>query len=142
MKTANNPENKARFFAQYWGQKVIMHPVLFKPITMYDVITNPDNGFERDIEKCWLELNSLSNITNEDLIKCYHLYSEICAYDYTMDFASVIDMARHVIKMEGYNWLTKYTKISDYLRSKGYALPYMQLSIKDLIDYGWIKIKL
>ena len=29
----------------------------------------------------------------------------------------------------------------DYLRSKGYALPYMDLSVEDLISYGWIKLK-
>ena len=30
---------------------------------------------------------------------------------------------------------------SDCLRSKGYALPYMDLSVDNLIEYGWIKLK-
>ena len=29
----------------------------------------------------------------------------------------------------------------DYFRSKGYALPYMDLSVEDLVKYGWVKLK-
>lgn len=29
----------------------------------------------------------------------------------------------------------------DYLRSKGYALPWMGLTVDELVEYGWIKIK-
>lgn len=29
----------------------------------------------------------------------------------------------------------------DFLRSKGYALPWMGLSVENLVEYGWIKIK-
>ena len=36
-----------------------------------------------------------------------------------------------------YNSLNLY----DYLRSKGYALPYMGLSVEKQIEYGWIKLK-
>lgn len=32
------------------------------------------------------------------------------------------------------------TKVADYLRSKGYALPYMGISVEDQIKYGWIKL--
>ena len=34
-----------------------------------------------------------------------------------------------------------YIQSLDYIRSKGYAIPYMDLSVKDLIEYGWIKLK-
>lgn len=29
----------------------------------------------------------------------------------------------------------------DYIRSKGYALPWMGLSVEQQIEYGWIKLK-
>ena len=29
----------------------------------------------------------------------------------------------------------------DYLRSKGYALPWLGLSVEEMIEAGWIKIK-
>jgi hypothetical protein len=31
--------------------------------------------------------------------------------------------------------------ITDYLRSKGYALPFMGLSVEQQISYGWVKLK-
>ena len=34
-----------------------------------------------------------------------------------------------------------YIQSLDYLRSKGYAVPYMDLSVEDLVEYGWIKLK-
>ena len=35
----------------------------------------------------------------------------------------------------------KMANTVDYLRSKGYALPWMDLSVEDLVKYGWIKLK-
>ena len=35
------------------------------------------------------------------------------------------------------NWL----HVFDYLRSKGYALPWMDLLVEDLVEYGWVKLK-
>lgn len=34
-----------------------------------------------------------------------------------------------------------YIMIVDYLRSKGYALPYMGLSVEKLVEYGWVNLK-
>jgi hypothetical protein len=32
-------------------------------------------------------------------------------------------------------------ELHDYLRSKGYALPWMGLSVDELVEYGWVKLK-
>ena len=34
-----------------------------------------------------------------------------------------------------------YIQSLDYLRSKGYAPPYMDLSVEDLVEYGLVKLK-
>lgn len=34
-----------------------------------------------------------------------------------------------------------YIAAVDFLRSKGYAVPYMGISVEEQIQYGWIKIK-
>lgn len=31
------------------------------------------------------------------------------------------------------------SKIMDYLRREGYAVPYMGISVDEQIDYGWIE---
>ena len=33
-----------------------------------------------------------------------------------------------------------WLEINDYLRSKGYAVPYMQFSVEDLVKMGWVKL--
>lgn len=34
-----------------------------------------------------------------------------------------------------------FLRVIDYLRSKGYALPYMGISVDEMIEFDWIKIK-
>ena len=38
-------------------------------------------------------------------------------------------------------YIVNILKMSDYLRTKCYALPWMDLSVEDLIEYGWVKLK-
>lgn len=33
-----------------------------------------------------------------------------------------------------------FVAIIDFLRSKGYAMPWMELSVKKMVEYGWIKL--
>jgi len=34
-----------------------------------------------------------------------------------------------------------YIAIVDYLRSKGYAVPFLSMSVEVMVDYGWIKLE-
>lgn len=144
MKTANNKYNKEKFFAQYWQQLVLF--------STEDGVLFPVNGITLiDIEKDYLLLKSLSDITDKDAIEVYcsnligfpkHQANLIKKY-----FSNGILSVQ--ISHKNYNHLaeifldTNYFDLRrvDCLRSKGYALPYMDLSINDLISYGWIKIK-
>jgi glycogen debranching enzyme len=118
MKTRNTLENKAKFFAQYWGQKVLSDISNSGNTEIYPVDASNMYGIDRS----YLELKPLSQITDEDAVML----------GYT-DSKSAID--KH-FKMIG-----QYTIDADYLRSKGYALPWMDLSVEDLVEYGWIKLK-
>ncbi len=132
----NTLENKAKFFAQYWGQYVIIMPSIsmFQKIHVHHVNLN-------HIQRCVLELTPLSQITDEDLLKCYHKACELAKYDNTMDFATFIEMAKHWINKEGIETLYKHSYNCDYLRSKAYAVPYNDLSVEEQIEYGWVKLK-
>ena len=118
MELQNNLENKAKFFAQYFGQKIQVDNELNEmgkfPLTISNISFKP--------EKCHLELTPLSDITDEDAIALGFINPESVR---TTFFPSV----------------GKYTTDADYLRSKGYALPYMGLSVEKLIEYGWVKLK-
>ena len=117
MKTENTLENKRKFFAQYWGQKILLHV-----IDVDDILLLLNNEIDNDVKNWLLYLIPISQISDEDAV----------ALGYT-DSKSAI--TKH-LKMIG-----KETSDADYLRSKSYALPWMDLSVEDLIEYGWVKLK-
>ena len=158
MKTQNTLENKAKFFSQYFSQ----HVLYFSS----DFLRKIDNLTLDSIENDdFLELKPLSQISNDDAIEVAKLVSpmlfegrgkngghyidksEIGLYSVKHDGKTLmvdIDLDGYVFE---YDEIDEYKRPSrsligtDYLRSKGYALPYMDLSVEDLIDYGWVKLK-
>lgn len=160
MITENTLENKAKFFAQYYGQKVLCIRKLneTKLYVGFDDFTHKEK-----LETDYLELKPLSQITDEDAIEIAKLANspsfaipkqwEI-KIDIEYGFLTISsNKSNHSFDLDlkdGH--LTMYDcgnksdmffnhyDICDYLRSKGYALPYMGLSIKDLISYQWIKL--
>ena len=109
----NTLENKAKFFAQYWWQEVFL-----LNNNKYRITKSRFNA-ETLKQECYLELKPLSQISDEDAIKL--------GFTNARDFLAVADIY-HIYHV-------------DYLRSKGYALPYMDLSVEDLVEYGWVKLK-
>lgn len=139
MKTENNLENKAKFFAQYWGQEIVKwnfsaggHSSM--KLTVDDIRLNAPN--ESDF---FLELTLLSQITDEDAL----FIGGLIDLGY-FDKKDIIELTKgcinSAIKGSSANIIC-WVNIFDYLRSKGYALPWMDLSVEDLVEYGWIKLK-
>lgn len=106
MKTENTLENKAKFFAQYWGQHLIIMGSFLRIID-HLTLGNIEND---DI----LQLKPLSKISDEDAINL--------GYGYASHLKSNLD--RNI----------------DQLRNLGFAVPWMDLSVEDLVEYGWIKL--
>lgn len=134
MKKAIDTETWEIIFALYYGQNVAQYKY-------YD-----DNKHHRvkDVSSCYnqtLHLKDIKDITDEDLMKCYHLHSGIIGYDYTQDFGAPILMGRHWLTNGGLKDLQKYSVLVDYLRAKGYALPAFGFTIQELIDTGVFRFK-
>lgn len=111
----NTLENKAKFFAFYWGQKV------FKSSINQDVPHK--NTFGKSIRhNDFLELKPISSISDEDA----HFLGYSDAKSATTTY---------------FKTLGKNTNDADYLRSRGYALPWMWLSVEELVRRGWVKLK-
>ena len=147
----NNLDNKARFFALYYGQKVLCirksnEPKLY---VGFDDFT-PKEKLQTD----YLELKPLSSITDEDALPLAKAFAPL-----EIIKEAKIDRSRHhytLIRVSRGNWPTSkyttkseyldhtpaYSVCSDYLRSKGYALPFMGLSVEKQIEYNWIKLTL
>ena len=119
-KLENTLENKHKFFAQYYGQKVLKFDIEEDKFAF----TFPVDSLclsEYVVNQTFLELKPLESISGED-----------AKY---LGYADNISATTTYLKSLG-----KELKEADYLRSKGYALTWMNLSVQDLINYGWIKL--
>jgi hypothetical protein len=138
MKTENNLELKAKFFALYFGQKVF-HCSLNQKVPH-------KNTFGRLIKsRDRLELTPLSQISDEDAIEVFNLLLP----DSNDDNDGKIFFGKTYVRSYDTNDVTLKTnhtyletqRLIDYLRSKGYALPYLGISVEEQISRGWIKLK-
>lgn len=127
----NNLKNKTMFFAQYWGQRVFVGHVLEEVNSSYI-----DPMYDTSI----LELKPLEDITDDDLMTIAKHYEpttykvESNSDEIVFDYMYGDNFSSAAI---GYD----YGYALDYLRSKGYALPWMGLSVEKQIQYGWVKLK-
>lgn len=128
-----------RFFALYWSQKVFVNPILStEPVANIYGFDIPDPD---DFEHEFLELKPLSSISDEELNR--------------IEFGGALDQITVEFFPDNYNnhWVVKDVdglevgagylccKDFDYLRSRGYALPYMGVSPDTLVEWGWVKLK-
>lgn len=118
---------KCRFFAQYWGTKTLY----VGGVGLVEVGTGGWNLKHPDF---FLELKPLSKITKKDLEK--------------IGFGNIGDKkVSFVFDNYNYNWTSSFgsygtliLKDIDYLRSKGYALPFMKYSVDKLVELGWVRL--
>lgn len=89
--------------------------------------------FDEHIKSSWLPLTSLNNITDEDC----RFINELEEWNYDN-----IDSIRNtILNCLLYNRGATKVHQYDYLRSKGYALPFMGWSVDEMCDAGWIKLR-
>jgi len=122
----NTLENKAKFFAQYFNQEVRVWKEMPDNLCNVGYAALSDDA----IKYSHLLLTTLSAITDEDAIAIANIGSQM---GYCFE-SRAIQAGRSLLK-------SLNVARGDYLRSKGYALPYMGLSVEKLIEYGWIKLK-
>ncbi len=142
----NNSENKGRFFAQYFGQKVQRwHQwILTTENNVVHMLTPMSSGL-CNVDKGWfLELTLLSMISDDDAIQLSKIGLPDKLFDYLWNVETGKAMANSFKNNRQTN--TFYTQFRvgdsfDFLRSKGYALPFMGLSVEKQVEYGWIKLK-
>ena len=129
MKIQNTLENKTKFFAQYWGQDVLCRVIFGKNKNEIIMHNTPCSNLKLgEIIDSYLELKPLSQISDEESILMYRgletHYEN--AKQFLEDYAALDFLSQNE---------------ADILRSKGYALPWMDLSVEDLVEYGWVKLK-
>lgn len=128
-------EEKAKFFALYWLQKVAKLPHMPK----YTFKVNSAAAVVKNIKNWYLLLTPLSDITDEGAVEV----AKICGFT-----TSLKSMGKWFVlgddaplTRNGDLMTRTHLIICDYLRSKGYALPYLNHSVEDQIKKGWIKLR-
>jgi hypothetical protein len=116
---------KSRFFAQYWGQEVCLTKG-----GRYKV----DEDCFPLWDRSYLELKPLSKITDKDLEALLPFVSFQFSSRYT-DEQIKEEIRKSVLDTERLP-----SELFDLLRSKGYALPYMNYTVDDLISFGWAQL--
>ena len=116
----NETDVKCRFFAQYWGTK-----------TMYvggvGLVEVGKGGWNLKHPDFFLQLRQLSKITDEDAISMYRGLERNyeSANQFLEDYKSIGFLEQSEV---------------DFLRSKGYAVPFMGYSVDDLVKIGWVQL--
>mgnify|MGYP001559140101 CR=1 FL=1 len=143
---------KRLFFAHYMNQEIAIDKAGFKA-NVYDAIKlNWLDNFK-------LELKSLSKITDEDaeeLIKLKFKYDKGDVNDIiSMKLEKSFDKKGYALSLEAVvkhkKWADfverifisdekVYSFYIDYLRSKGYAVSFMEYTIEDLVNLNWVTI--
>lgn len=136
-------QHKSSFMTQYWGQEVLRYNEVEKrtPQSKCTTVDHFSMAPTLFFDDSFLLLKATDSLSDEDINVCYNLYCAYVAYDGTMDFKPQDEMAKHWYENEALSVIDDVPIIVDYLRSKGYALPYLTLSVAEQITYGWIKLK-
>jgi hypothetical protein len=168
----NTLENKARFFAQYWGIGLLWHTQMENQYAdIADLIKrrnevnevfhgNPDP----ELTFWQLPLRPLSSITDEEAIDCAFIAVNTSGYLCKSRSQYLkIERIEQVIKVhiEGViveiltgigliavlrndnsfvGYLPTAFEPYQHLQSIAIALPYHNLSVEQLIEYGWVKL--
>jgi hypothetical protein len=131
-KALDKTDVKCRFFSQYWGQLYEFKNTKTKWIVNEGAFPLEKDGNER------LILTNLKNITDEDAIEVEKIIS--------LKRKNIQHLKEDIYNLFADDHLIiKSTVLSlnhayQYLQSKGYAVPFMEYSIKDLISFDWVRL--
>lgn len=138
-------QDKQAFFGLYVWREVFLapgedkYPMLLKGTSDYGFQAE-DTGIKLSsfYSHGHLLLKPLSAITDEDAIEVCEIFG---AY-----YPSVENGRAIVMNIDESDELEsivaiRYIEIIDYLRSRGYLLPFRQYTTQQLLDMGWAKIK-
>jgi len=135
MKTENNIKNKIKFFAQYYGQNIFK---VSKKATVFQLV---DAYFLNRIDSdSLIELKSVRGILDDDAVQIAMMLN---CHVQKMSSYNEVQLKAYCIGrgLDFANRSDSFVNVYQFLQSKGYALPYMDLSVQDLVDYGWIHLK-
>lgn len=140
--TQEQQKDKRAFFAQYWGQDVLIEPDF---IPFDEIIPIILMGVDLDtLSDCdFLILRSISQITDEEAIDIQKI---LRLEDTQAGFETDKEQIKNHLKngIEGIFLIDFYGysfEVIDYLRSIGILIPFRGYSVEQIIEMGWAKVR-
>ena len=139
-------ENKTRFFAQYWGQEVAKDKDYDEP---FEINAGTISGVGL-LTVEYLLLTPVSMLSDEHAIEVYRkiLYDRSHHEHHNLTKDDEIEQGKEAaLSVQylkgGYCGFSCGTGswVCDHLRSKGYALPWAGITVDEMVDAGWVKLK-
>ena len=118
-----NNENKAKFFAQYWGQRILYSVLYGGTVPVESYFLHKENLQEEDC----LILRLISQISDEEITKIGEIIGIRNPNQYFFD-----DVREGLFLTDA--------KVVDYCRSIGIAVYWMELTVEQMVKAGWIKL--
>ena len=123
----NTTENKLKFFALYYGQDVLRHK-------KWKLASDKISGISSLLSKnYYLELRYIESITDEECIELERILKENINTSEMAIICRIQDLHINISKLLQIE--------SEFLRSKGFLVPFMNLTTDQIIEFGWAKIK-
>jgi len=139
---------KELFFAQYWGQKVKRS--YLPEQTSLEVVNYNVFRIGHLIINGYLELKSLNDITTDDI---FGLFKILCDSDDDINYIvdsindglfTMGDIVKPFLDLDyevaenSINPIKSFWA-ADYLKSKGYAVPFGGFTLDQMFNFGWFK---
>ena len=126
---------KCRFFVQYWGVKCMY----VGGVGLVEVGTGGWNLKHPDF---FLELKPISKLSDEDAINFFDIQFNETHKDKPNEFK--IERGKewaNSINSERFGLIpANFLHGIDFLRSKGYAINFMEYSVEKLVELGWVRL--
>ena len=148
----NTIEEKQRFFAQYWGQ--LYYDDFYSGFRTLNGLMIGQIDLKNTND--YLELTPLSMISDEHAIEVAKILhgdegdfeivfnasgnTSVSAYG-RPSYAPCIEIMWNGNVSYEQALELQISHAYDYLRSKGYALPWMGVTVEQQIEWGWVKLK-
>lgn len=129
----DNKQNKSRFIVQYWGTKTLY-------VGGVGLVEVGNVGWNLRHPDFFLQLTDLKDIKDEDSIQVAKIMGieEDHLFMGKVICNCIFDNSASMAETTIYNM---HSEATDYLRSKGYILPFNGLSTEEIINRGWAKTK-
>lgn len=131
----NTLENKAKFFALYWGQNRRGWHENEKPSTSI-LSTYIRKAY---IKSTCVFARPIASITDEEAVRVSEILTDSEGLAHPLNESQI---AFHANRGRAHVLPSRQVRsdVADYLRSIGFAVPYMGLSVGKLVEYGWVKL--